>query len=406
MTMQANNPFGSVVGYDKQIRRLTEILDIVNRADKYRSFDIQAPKSLLLYGEIDVGKTFMARAFVNGCERNVFEITDNCDSYKKLHKLFCEAKKYAPSVIFADEIDSCPEDMIASLAEEMAAVDGRDVFLVATFDTDVKHTLDAVWSLNFYYRMEITDADFDDSCKIIDALLSDKKLAPNFNREDLYYLAQYRTAAKFEKACNSAALIAAGEGSEYITTEHFIKAFVEIDEKFLAAEFYNVTAHHEAGHAAVNMLMGGIPAYIMMFDNDAGEFFSKRETFDGTIEDKIREYVTGLGGKASEEVMLNSCSTGCYSDLKETFKLIEADLSKLATVGFEYYNSPVRVSVDGSDRLVAKVQQQLAEYYDKAKILIEQNRPLVQRIAEKLKEKPYLLHSELTQIYTDYVQSK
>ena len=406
MTKQTNNPLGSVVGYDKQIRRLTEILNIVNHADRYETFDIETPKSLLLYGEIDVGKTFMARAFVDGCERNVFEITESCNSYKKLHKLFCEAKKYAPSVIFADEIDSCPEEMIALLAEEMASVNGRDVFLVATFDTDEKHSLSDLWSLNFYYRMEITDADFDDSCRIIDALLYGKKLEPDFNREDLYYFAQYRTAAKFEKACNSAALIAASEGSEFITTEHFVKAFTEIDEKFLATEFYNVTAHHEAGHAAVNMLMGGIPAYIIMFDNDAGEFYPKRETFDGALEDKIREYVTGLGGKASEEVMLNSCSTGSYTDLKETFKLIEADLSKLATAGFEYYNSPVRVSVDGNDRLVAKVQQQLTEYYDRTKSLIEQNRPLVCKIAEKLKEKPYILHSELTQLYTEYLQTK
>ncbi len=122
MTKQTNNPLGSVVGYDKQIRRLTEILNIVNHADRYETFDIETPKSLLLYGEVDVGKTFMARAFVDGCERNVFEITECCNSYKKLHKLFLEAKKYAPSVIFADEIDSCPEDMIAALAEEMASV--------------------------------------------------------------------------------------------------------------------------------------------------------------------------------------------------------------------------------------------------------------------------------------------
>ena len=87
MTKQTNNPLGSVVGYDKQIRRLTEILNIVNHADRYETFDIETPKSLLLYGEIDVGKTFMARAFADGCERNVLEITESYDSYKKLVRL-------------------------------------------------------------------------------------------------------------------------------------------------------------------------------------------------------------------------------------------------------------------------------------------------------------------------------
>lgn len=393
----------NIAGYGKQVKRLSAVLDIVNCTDKYCVFDTALPKSLLLYGEIDVGKTFIARSFLDDCQRNVFEITDACDSAKKLKKIFKNAKKYAPSVVFIDEIDCCSEQMISAINKETEAVSGEDVFFVATFDVTEARPVSYLFPLRFDYQIEFLDAEFDDNCRIIDVVLADKKLSSNFNFEDMYYFAQDRTAEKLERAYSFAAAVAVYEGCESVTNDHFVKAFLELDKTPLANEYDRVTAYHEAGHAAVNMLMGGIPAYILLFGNDEGVFFTKR-TVDKTFEDKKRRYLTSLGGKACEEVLLKSCSTGSYADLNKASKLLENDLSALASVGFEYYDSTECESYGYNDKLAQKVQQELQKYYDKAKQLIEQNSSLVIEITERLKEKHYLLHSELTQIYADYLK--
>ncbi len=81
---------------------------------------------------------------------------------------------------------------------------------------------------------------------------------------------------------------------------------------------------------------------------------------------------------------------------------IEADVRALASQGFEYFDSTVLDSPAYNDNLAKKVQSVIQKYYDKAKELIVQNRPLIELFVEKLKEKHYLLHSEIYKIYNVY----
>ena len=86
---------------------------------------------------------------------------------------------------------------------------------------------------------------------------------------------------------------------------------------------------------------------------------------------------------------------------------LEYDMSNLATAGFEMYDATTELnSPDYNDRLAQGIQADMQKYYDRAKELLEQNKPLVKAIAEGLKDKFYLLSSELTAIYDKYVASK
>lgn len=85
---------------------------------------------------------------------------------------------------------------------------------------------------------------------------------------------------------------------------------------------------------------------------------------------------------------------------------IEDDVKNLASQGFEYFDSTEYNSPAYNDFLAKKVQLDLQKYYDKAKELIVQNRPLIETLVERLKEKFYLLHSEICKIYNDYIASK
>ena len=96
---------------------------------------------------------------------------------------------------------------------------------------------------------------------------------------------------------------------------------------------------------------------------------------------------------------------GSFSDLDKVSQAIEADVRALASQGFEYFDSTVLDCPAYNDALAKKVQSDLQNYYDKAKQLLIENKQLIETFVEKLKEKHYLLHSEIYKIYNAYIES-
>ena len=94
-----------IIGFKKQVETLKYALDTVNNPKKYVDFGTALPKGLLIYGESETGKTFMAESFLEECERQVFVFEGGGDAEKEIKRLFKRAAKNAPSVIFFDDID-------------------------------------------------------------------------------------------------------------------------------------------------------------------------------------------------------------------------------------------------------------------------------------------------------------
>lgn len=118
-----------------------------------------------------------------------------------------------------------------------------------------------------------------------------------------------------------------------------------------------------------------------------------------------RRYIVSVAGKACEEVFTGTSSMGSFSDLDKVSQAIEADVRALASQGFEYFDSTVLDCPAYNDALAKKVQSDLQNYYDKAKQLLIENKQLIETFVEKLKEKHYLLHSEIYKIYNAYIES-
>ena len=395
-----------IIGFKKQVETLKYALDTVNNPKKYVDFGTALPKGLLIYGESETGKTFMAESFLEACERQVFVFEGGGDAEKEIKRLFKRAAKNAPSVIFFDDIDRFKEndgysEIFELIDKEICCMERGKCFFVATAESfkDAPHRLDSLDII----RTELEEPDYDDAVGLFKEFFKDKPIAEDFSVEDFCHFVADRTYNELRRVYNNAALTAVYEGSDTVTVTHLVKAELlsRDDDDELAEEFDESSAYHEAGHAAVHLLLGGEAACMVLTCNNGG-YFREKGIKEENYEVLERRYVVGMAGKACEEIFKESCSIYCDTDLERTAKAVESDLKKLASKGFEFFNGTELNSPAYNDLLAKKVRCDLKNYYDRARELIENNKPLITAFVDALRVKFYLLRSEIKKIYEDY----
>lgn len=393
-----------IVGYKKEVEKLNSICDFLNNTEKYTDYGIDLPNCLLIYGLSGVGKTFMAEALATDSGREIFNVPIRRVGVREIKKIFKTARKSAPSIVVVDDLDY-DSDMYWCIDNELANCEISEVFVVITA-YDRKNLPDYLLSkIDSDMIMELSTPKIEEACEIFKPIFDEKKIGEDFNINDFCCFAQDSTFAYAKETFNKAARLAIYEGQDYISMCHLIKAGLLINDNVLATEFDATTAYHEAGHAAVNLLLSGDAACIVLLDNSGG-YFNEKDWHTKTYKDKERRYIVSVAGKACEEIFTGTSSIGSYSDLGKVSEEIEADVKILASQGFEYFDSTELNSPEYNDALAKKVQSDLQRYYDRAKELIEQNRPLVDTLVEKLRDKFYLLHSEINRIYNYYISAK
>ena len=254
----------------------------------------------------------------------------------------------------------------------------------------------------FDNRIVLETPEFEDSKSIYKQFFSDKKIRPDFNVEDFCYIAHDWSVSTAEDIYNEALIYAVYEGAEEVGMRHIFKAAMKSDEKEIASEFNESTAYHEAGHAAVSLLNGEEAAYIVLTEN--GGRYVKQERQVKSYKDRQKDYLVAFAGNACEELFMGESAMGGYTDLGTVCQDIERDNKYLACQGFEYYDSTELDSPAFNDALAKKVQTDMQAYYDKAKKMCEENKPLVTALVEALKINNYLLHSEIHRIYNQYLK--
>lgn len=399
----------NIKGYKKQVEKLMNVCDFLQNTEKYVEFSVKLPIGLLICGETGVGKTLMATALMDDSGRKIFCVSGKDLTVRTIKNLFKMARRTINSIILIDGIDYLHKeddsDIYEQLSVEMHNCKNGKIFVITTADD--KDNLPEFILAEFDSDMviELEPPKIEEACEIFKPIFDEEKVEGNFNIKDFCCFAQDWTYSEVKDAYNSAARLAVYERYEKISMQNLIKAGLLLKGYELAEEFDEATAYHEAGHAAVNLLLGGDAAFIVLHGEGSG-YFTEKSWKSKTYSDKERHYIVSIAGKASEEIFTGTSSIGSFSDLERVRAAIEADVRALASQGFEYFESTVLYSPAYNDALAKKVQADLQKYYDKAKELIIQNRPLIETFVEKLKEKYYLLHSEIYKIYNDYIASE
>lgn len=406
-----------VIGYEAIKNELLQICDMIHNREIYEELGARLPQGILLYGEPGLGKTLMAKSFIEESGLKAYIVRRNKgddDFIGEITDTFHRAKENTPCVIFLDDMDKfANEDSDHRDAEEYVAVQSGidevkncDVFVLATANEMRKLPGSLVRSGRFDRKIEVKRPTDKDANKIIAHYLSDKKVSKNVNMEDLSKMISYSSCAELETILNEAAISAAYKRKTDIEMEDLVKSVLRMiydspdNYTKASAEDMKKTALHEAGHLVVSEVLCpgsvGLASLRSTGRDSTGGFIHRCKELSR------RPYyvLVSLAGKAAVELYYcDTVASGCQSDINRAFNYIRDGISENATLGFGMIDVSTRsfpeTSENMNSRSEAVTHAELERYMRIAKDILLKNREFLERVTAALIEKETLLYSDI-----------
>jgi cell division protease FtsH len=411
--------FDRIIGYETIKTELMQICDMIHHSEVYENLGAKLPQGLLLYGDPGLGKTLMAKAFIEESGLKTYVVRrnkGNDDFIGDITDTFLCAKVNAPAIVFLDDMDKfANEDQNHRDAEEYVAVqagidDVKDssVFVIATANEMWKLPRSLVRSGRFDRKIEVQCPTDKDATDIIRYYLSDKKVSDSVDLEDLSRMISYSSCAELETILNDAAINAASERKDSIEMEDLVNSVLRM--QYDSPDIYAKTSEdemrrvalHEAGHLVVCEALE--PGSVGL----ASLRTSGRSSTNGFIhrckELSKLEYniLISLAGKVAEELYYADVSdNGCQSDLERAAELIQSRLSRSGVKGLfmvDFDSFPDSPSEEFKARIETAVHAELENYMLRAKDILLKNRDFLEKAAEALIGKETLLYSDIRKI--------
>ena len=450
---RAKITFNDVAGLKEEKEEMEELVDFLKRPRKYMEQGARIPKGVLLVGGPGTGKTYISRAVAGEAGVPFYSISgsDFVEMFvgvgaSRVRDMFAEAKKNAPCIIFIDEIDAVGrkrgsglggghderEQTLNQLLVEMDGFEKNEgiIMIAATNRPDI---LDPALLRpgRFDRTIQIGMPDVRERLEILRVHTRNKKLSDDINLEDVAKSIAGFSPAEIENLTNEAALLAARNNMEHITSALMDEAAIRVmagpekKSRVVIERERVLTAYHEAGHAVTAQFLEQLdPVHMITIvpRGDAGGFTAYLPDEDKSFRTKTEmanRLVALLGGRAAEEIVLDDISTGASSDIERATAIARA---MIKTYGFSDILGPVQyddgrgsVFLGGSDyssgdhyseetavKIDQEVTQLLKNAYDKAKNLIVENRDFLEEIAQVLLEKETIRKDEYVSIAKKY----
>ena len=412
--------FDKVIGYDTIKSELLQICDMIHNRDVYESLGAKLPQGVLLYGDPGLGKTLMAKCFIeeSGLEALVMRRDKGNDDFiSEITDTFRAAKEKAPCIIFLDDLDKfANEDLLHRDAEEYVAVQAgidevknSNVFVLATANEKRKLPDSLLRSGRFDRKIEVQSPTDRDANEIIVHYLSDKKVSEDVNMDDLCKMISYSSCAELETILNEAAINAAYTRKTHIGMEDLEKAVLRMQydspDNYTKAsdEDRKKTALHEAGHLVVSEALCpgsvGLASLRCTGRSSTGGFVDRCKELPGR-----QAYVlVALAGKAAVELYYSETSaSGCRSDIERAFNIIRDGMSEHGTHGFGMIDVATErfcaTSENMNSRSEATTHAELERCMFRTRDILLKNRGFLEKAANALLEKGTLLSSDIRAI--------
>lgn len=440
-----NLHFEDVIGAEDAKQELKYFVEYLKNPVKYMRKGVRAPKGVLLYGPPGTGKTLLAKAMAGEsgvtflkAEGNEFLKRYVGEGSEAVHSLFNSARKYAPAIVFVDEIDAIGKDrnMLGSedhtsdvLTAFLTEMDGfntdtsKPVFVLAAtnygVDSEKGKSLDAALLRRFDRRIYVDLPNKDERKRYLEMKLS-KHSSVKLSQDQLDNIAMRSTGMSlaqlesiFEMALRSAIRSETGIVSDAEFEEAF-ETFNSGEKKEWNPDTLKRTARHEAGHALICWLGGEKPSYLtIVARGDHGGYMQHANT-EGkglyTKSELLSRIRTSLAGRASEIVYYGAeegISTGASGDLYSATKVAEQMICNYGmdqSVGMSYIDSgAINSAVNQAVR--EKVNLMLNEELDRAIKIIEANKQAIDAMVDALMEKNHLKENEIDDIFSRTVVS-
>ena len=430
--------FGDVIGADDAKRELQFFVSYMKNPKKYHRKGLSSPRGVLLYGPPGTGKTMLAKAFAAESGAT-FLATEGNQFFKGIvgqgaamvHKIFAAARRYAPSVIFIDEIDTIArarsgrdtdlaQDSEQILTALFAEMDGfgtsgeKPVFVLGATnyspDPNARMRLDPAMLRRFDRRILI-DLPNQENRKVYLKNETDKRDIFRLSPDGINSLADRSAGmslAQLSSMLDLSIRTAVQNQLDYVTDSALEEAFETFnsgESKKRSRDIMLRTARHEAGHALISWLSGDKPSYITIVSRgDYGGYMqhaNQEERTGYTKQELIGRIRTALGGRAAEIVYYgreNGLSTGASGDLETATDLAERMLCRYG-MDEEF---GLAVIDQAGEPLAGQVQSHINELLkvqlEEAIRLIQAYQDKVSRLVSKLMESNSLREQEIDRI--------
>ena len=441
--------FSDVAGEDEAKENLTEIVEYLHNPDKYRQIGAAMPKGILLVGPPGTGKTMLAKAVAGEANVPFFSMSGSefVEMFvgmgaSKVRDLFRQAKEKAPCIVFIDEIDAIGqkrnagqyggnderEQTLNQLLTEMDGFEGNSGVIILAA-TNRPESLDPALTRpgRFDRRVPVELPDLKGREAILKVHGKKVKLADNVDFSQIARMAAGASGAELANIVNEAALRAVRDGRPCVSQsdlEESIEVVIAGYQKknaILTDHEKLVVSYHEIGHALVAALQthsapvqkitivprtSGALGYTMQVEEGNHYLMTKEE-----MENKI---ATLTGGRAAEEVVFQSITTGASNDIEQATKLARAMITQygmsdefgmvaLETVTNQYLGGDASLACSAEmqakidDRVIALVKQQ----HEKAVKILEEHRQKLDDLAKYLYEKETITGEEFMKILNE-----
>ena len=442
--------FTDVAGEDEAKELLTEIVDYLHNPQKYTEIGASMPKGALLVGPPGTGKTLLAKAVAGEAEVPFFSISGSefVEMFvgmgaAKVRDLFKQANEKAPCIVFIDEIDTIGkkrdnggftggnderEQTLNQLLTEMDGFDGSKgvVILAATNRPD---SLDPALLRpgRFDRRIPVELPDLKGREEILKVHAKKIKIADSVRFDDIAKAAAGASGAELANIVNEAALRAVRDGRKFATQADFeesievVIAGYQKKNRVLSNKEKLIVSYHEVGHALVAAKQtdsapvhkitiiprtSGALGYTMQVDEQEHFLMSKEE-----LENKI---ATFTGGRAAEELIFHSVTTGASNDIEQATKIARGMISRYGMsdefdmVAMESMSNPylggdssLSCSFETQTLLDKKVVELVRRQHEKAYKILEDNIEKLHELAKYLYEHETITGEEFMKILND-----
>ena len=437
--------FSDVAGEDEAKENLAEIVDYLHNPSKYREIGASMPKGILLVGPPGTGKTMLAKAVAGESNVPFFSMSGSefVEMFvgmgaSKVRDLFRQAKEKAPCIVFIDEIDAIGqkrdgrvggnderEQTLNQLLTEMDGFETNNGVIILAA-TNRPESLDPALTRpgRFDRRVPVELPDLKGRGEILKVHAKKVKLAENVDFSVIARMASGASGAELANIVNEAALRAVRENRSYVTQadlEESIEVVIAGYQKknaILTDREKKVVAYHEIGHALVAAKQSnsapvqkitivprtsGALGYTMQVDEGNHYLMSREE-----LENKI---ATLTGGRAAEELVFHSASTGASNDIEQATKLARAmitrygmsedfDMVAMETVTNQYLGGDTSLSCSAETQ--AEIDRQVVELvkrqHKKADKILEENRDKLDELADYLYQRETITGEEFMKI--------
>ena len=413
--------FDKVIGYEDIKAELIRICDVVKNPEKYARLGVQMPRGIMLWGKPGLGKTLMAKCFIeeSGCKTFIIrkEKPDG-EMVNEIRDVFNKAKAEGRTIVFLDDLDKfANEDNQHPDAEEYVAVQAcidsckdSEVFVLATANDKWCLPDSLLRSGRFDKVIEIECPNGEDAVKVVNHYLSQKKSMGEVDAVLIARILEGHSCADLELVVNEAGIFAGFEGRVEISQQDILRAAMRLlfeGPEHIAGtdfEYSKNIAIHEAGHVVIAEVFypGSVNLVsICKYESSHGGYVSYQKINEYAKTSDVLEKVVmrSLGGKAAIEVVCGQVCVGCTDDVGDAFRLVSKLVDDFCAYGFEIFTYR-----QSSEWLLAKNNQLVAKevnrYYQQAKRILIENREFLDKLAGALMEKKTLLQKDIKEIRT------